>query len=124
MGLIATLLGPGQGASRLSDAARGVAEVFTPNVTRSMELRAEGFQSALEEAGSEFRLTSVSGFGRLVNGLNRLLRPMLALGTLGLFDYAMVAPDSFSLRMQGLALVPEPLWWQLSAVVSFYFGAR
>jgi len=26
--------------------------------------------------------------------------------------------------MQGLALVPEPLWWLLGAVVSFYFGAR
>ena len=26
--------------------------------------------------------------------------------------------------MQGLALVPEPLWWLMGAVVSFYFGAR
>ena len=26
--------------------------------------------------------------------------------------------------MQGLALVPEPLWWLLGVVVSFYFGAR
>ena len=24
----------------------------------------------------------------------------------------------------GLALVPEPLWWLLGAIVSFYFGAR
>ena len=49
---------------------------------------------------------------------------MLALGTLGLFGYAMAAPAGFSTRMQGLALVPEPLWWLLGAVVSFYFGAR
>jgi hypothetical protein len=26
--------------------------------------------------------------------------------------------------MVGLALVPEPLWWLLGAIVSFYFGAR
>ena len=26
--------------------------------------------------------------------------------------------------MAGLALVPEPLWWLLGAIVSFYFGAR
>ena len=26
--------------------------------------------------------------------------------------------------MQGIALVPEPLWWLLGAIVSFYFGAR
>jgi len=26
--------------------------------------------------------------------------------------------------MAGLATVPEPLWWLLGAIVSFYFGAR
>ena len=26
--------------------------------------------------------------------------------------------------MEGLALVPDPLWWLLGAIVSFYFGAR
>ena len=49
---------------------------------------------------------------------------MLALGTLGLFVYAMAEPRGFSVRMEGLNLVPEPLWWLLGAVVSFYFGAR
>jgi len=28
------------------------------------------------------------------------------------------------IRTQGLALVPDPLWWLLGAIVSFYFGAR
>ncbi len=54
----------------------------------------------------------------------RVTRPMLALGTLGLFIYAMAEPVGFSTRMQGLGLVPEPLWWLLGAIVSFYFGAR
>ena len=26
--------------------------------------------------------------------------------------------------MAGLSLVPEPLWWLLGAIDSFYFGAR
>ena len=26
--------------------------------------------------------------------------------------------------MAGIALVPEPLWWLMGAIVSFYFGAR
>ena len=26
--------------------------------------------------------------------------------------------------MQGLSLVPEPMWWLLTAIVGFYFGAR
>ena len=56
--------------------------------------------------------------------MNRLPRPFLALGTLGLFVSAMVEPIWFSQRMQGIALVPEPLWWLMGAIVSFYFGAR
>jgi hypothetical protein len=43
---------------------------------------------------------------------------------LGLFVAAMVDPIWFASRMQGIALVPEPLWWLLGAIVSFYFGAR
>jgi hypothetical protein len=59
-----------------------------------------------------------------MDGVNRLPRPALALGTLGLFVSAMVAPLWFAQRMQGIALVPEPLWWLLGVIVSFYFGAR
>jgi hypothetical protein len=59
-----------------------------------------------------------------MDGVNRIPRPALALGTLGLFVAAMIDPIWFAARMQGIALVPEPLWWLLGVVVSFYFGAR
>ena len=36
----------------------------------------------------------------------------------------MIDPVWFAQRMQGISLVPEPLWWLLGVVVSFYFGAR
>ena len=49
---------------------------------------------------------------------------MLAFGTLGLFVAAMAEPVWFAARMQGIALIPEPLWWLMGAIVSFYFGAR
>jgi len=45
-------------------------------------------------------------------------------GAIGLFVVAMVDPVWFSTRMQGIALVPDPLWWLMGAIVSFYFGAR
>ncbi|MEP2428826.1 MAG: 3TM-type holin, partial [Tateyamaria sp.] len=41
-----------------------------------------------------------------------------------LFLAAMIDPIWFAERMQGIALVPEPLWWLLGVIVSFYFGAR
>ncbi|KFI27395.1 hypothetical protein CDV50_12240 [Haematobacter massiliensis] len=66
----------------------------------------------------------LSRYDRVIDGLNRLPRPLLALGTIGLFIHAMMEPEAFARRMTGLAAVPEPLWWLLGAVVSFHFGAR
>lgn len=124
MGLIGAILRAPQGAQVIGEAAGRVAEVFVPNATKQMEASEAAYLAALDEHGAEFRYVQLGWFDRFVNCLNRLPRPMLALGTLGLFVYAMVAPEHFSRRMVGLGLVPEPLWWLLTAVVGFYFGAR
>lgn len=124
MGLIDKLLGGAEATAALGDAAQGVSEVFTANATRRMELGYEAYAAALSEHADEFQYSRDGWFDTFVNGLNRLPRPMLALGTLGLFVYAMVSPAGFSQRMIGLGHVPEPLWWLLGAIVSFYFGAR
>lgn len=124
MGLISRIIGGSGAVQALGSAVQGVSEVFTPNATRRMELSHDAYIAALGTAGAEFAQPRSGWFDGFVNGLNRLPRPMLALGTLGLFVYAMAEPAGFGLRMEGLALVPEPLWWLLGAVVSFYFGAR
>ncbi len=124
MGLIGRIIGGPAATSALASAATNVAEVFVPNATKRMELSHEAYIAALDEHGEEFKHVRPGLFDRVVNGLNRLPRPMLAMGTLGLFTYAMVEPIGFATRMQGLAYVPEPLWWLLGAIVSFYFGAR
>ncbi len=124
MGMIGKALGLSRAATDIGAAAAGLAEVFTPNATRAMTLGFEARNAAMAELSSEFATPSVGWFDRFVDGLNRLPRPGMALGTLGLFVYAMAAPESFAARMQGLAFVPDPLWWLLGAIVSFYFGAR
>ncbi|WP_103333394.1 holin family protein [Pseudotabrizicola formosa] len=124
MGLIGKVLGGPGAVSALGTAAKGISEVFVPSATRRMELSAEAQMAALRQLGDEYGHPALGWFDRLVNGLNRLPRPMLAFGTLGLFVYAMVDPVSFAQRMVGLNAVPEPLWWLLGAVVAFYFGAR
>lgn len=48
----------------------------------------------------------------------------MALSVIGLFAFGMIDPAAFAARMTVLAAIPEPLWWLLGAVVSFYFGAR
>lgn len=63
-------------------------------------------------------------YNSMVDAMNRLPRPLLALGSLVLVAYAMVDPAGFSQRMTALAGMPEALWWLIGAVITFTFGAR
>ena len=103
---------------------RDTAEVFRVNAEQA-DARASAYsQAALQQFAAEFAVPRVGLFDRMMDGINRLPRPMLAFGTIGLFAMAMIDPLWFAARMQGIALVPEPLWWLMGAIVSFYFGAR
>ncbi|WP_185804881.1 holin family protein [Pontivivens nitratireducens] len=124
MGLISALPGLGAAARGVGQAVGGVAEVFTINRTKQAAADHAEQIAALDQFGAEFAQSKRTWFDSIIDGVNRLPRPGMALATMGLFAYAMQDPLGFSLRMQGLALVPEPLWWLMGAVVSFYFGAR
>ncbi|TRW95186.1 hypothetical protein FNJ84_16945 [Paracoccus sp. M683] len=124
MGMIDRFIGMAPTVTAVGQAATGMAEVFTQNVTRRMELDEEAYARAISQMGQEFQVARAGWFDSFVNGLNRMPRPVMTIGVVGLFIYAMVEPMGFSTRMQGLSLVPEPLWWLLGAIVSFYFGAR
>jgi hypothetical protein len=124
MGMIDTLFGVSNTAKAIGDATQGVAEVFVPNATQAMQARADIQRATLQAASAEFEHAGQNWFDRVINGINRLPRPVLALGTIGLFVFAMIDPAAFAQRMAGLQAIPEPLWWLLGAVVSFYFGAR
>jgi len=65
-----------------------------------------------------------AAYDRLVDALNRLPRPLMALGTLAMLAAAMFDPIWFSARMEALAAMPEPMWWLIGAVVSLHFGGR
>lgn len=122
MGLIERLFGLVFGSGR--NVVAETAEVFRVNA-EAQDARGFTLQgAALQQFGQEFRVAQRGWFDRLMDALNRIPRPAMALGTLALFVAAMVDPVWFAARMAGIALVPEPLWWLLDAIVSFYFGAR
>lgn len=122
MGLIDGAMGVVFGSGR--NVIAETAEVFRVNAEAQAGRDAAAQAAALAQFGQEFAQKRRSWFDRLMDGLNRVPRPAMALGTLGLFASAMIDPVWFSERMVGIALVPEPLWWLLAAIVSFYFGAR
>lgn len=99
------------------------AEVFRPNAEKADARGASFQQAALSQMAAEFS-GSCGPWGRFVDGLNRLPRPAMAFGCLFLFASAMYDPIWFAERMQGLVLVPEPLWALMGAIVAFYFGSR
>lgn len=121
-GLIGQILGVLFGGSR--NVVSETAEVFRVNAEAQAKRGHEAQGAALAQMAGEFRVVRRGWFDRLMDALNRVPRPAMALGTLGLFVTAMVDPVWFAARMAGIALVPEPLWWLLAAIVSFYFGAR
>lgn len=122
MGLIERVFGMVFGDNR--NVVRETVEVFRENAETAAARGAVVQGQAMDQYGQEFSAPAKGRFDRFMDGVNRLPRPALALGTLGLFVSAMVAPLWFAQRMQGIALVPEPLWWLLGVIVSFYFGAR
>ncbi|AHD09400.1 holin family protein [Phaeobacter gallaeciensis] len=127
MGLIADVLRGLFGRER--NVVAETLEVFRENAeagaVRDHASRADALaQFTAEFARSQAGQGPVSRFDRWMDGVNRMPRPLLALSTLALLGSAMVDPLWFAARMQGLALVPEPLWWLLGVIVSFYFGAR
>lgn len=124
MGLIGRILGLGSSVQGVGRTVSDVAEVFVGNRADRDAHAHEQFTTVIEQFGAEFAKVGTTRFDSFVNGLNRLPRPLLALSTFALFGYAMAAPEGFAVRMESLALVPEPLWWLLGAIVSFYFGAR
>lgn len=103
---------------------KDTAEVFFEN-KENAGAREAGYRSAaMQQFAGEFATARTGYFDRFMDALNRVPRPLMAFGTIGLCVSAMVDPIWFASRMQGIALVPEPLWWLLGTIVSFYFGAR
>ena len=119
MALIPNLLG-----MLIGTEARKTIQVFRENAEFQAARDHERLSEAVTQYGHEFQYHNRGGFDRWMDALNRLPRPAMAFGVLGLFVAAMVDPVWFSGRMSGLAHVPDPLWWLLGAIVSFYFGAR
>ena len=122
MGLISGLFDLIFGSNR--NVIKDTVEVFRVNAEEDAERLQKLRVQAIEQFGLEFDSKNDGWFNRAMDGVNRIPRPALAIGTLALFIAAMVDPIWFAARMQGIALVPEPLWWLLGVIVSFYFGAR
>ena len=120
MGMIGNLFAMLFGSGR--NVLKETAEVFRPNAENDSQRNHTANAAIMAQFAAEFG--HKGWFNQLVDGLNRLPRPMMAFGVIGLFVSAMFDPIWFAARMQGLVLVPDALWALLAIIVTFYFGAR
>ena len=102
-----------------SGLSRTVASVVSQKVSTKHDENIERIRQAGSYTGEDR-----TWWDSTVDGINRLVRPGFTFGTLYLFYLAIVEPIGFAASMQALALVPEPLWYLLGAVILFWFGGK
>ena len=90
MGLIAGLLNVVFGNDR--NAIKETVEVFRSNAEEDAARGQEIRLRVLDQYAKEFESRNDGAFNRIMDGVNRVPRPALALGTLGLFVAAMIDP--------------------------------
>lgn len=112
--------------------AKELVEVFKPNAENQaerghrerMEVNRQDLAS-LEQFASEFKSKRTStAWDSFVDGLNRLPRPLITLGILGLFILAPADPIRFLEIARAYQIMPEGFWALLSIIIAFYFGGR
>ena len=79
-----------------------------------------------KEYGSEFTQNAPNRtlFDKIMDGVNRLPRPMFAFGTIAWFFWCAVNPDSFERSMRALNVMSDWGFAILSSIIVFYFGGR
>lgn len=107
-----------RGANRLVETIWGSAE---NDAARAADRRA---RATSQFAGEFRRLAARTWWDAFIDGLNRLPRPTLVVLVLGYFALAYADPTEFQILNTALEGVPQPAWYLLGAIVTFYFGAR
>jgi hypothetical protein len=112
--------------------AKELVEVFRPNAEmeaargheETMALSQQDL-AALRQFAAEFHSRERrTWWDSLVDGLNRLPRPLITLGILAFFVLAPLEPVRFLEVAKVYELMPDGFWALLSVIVAFYFGGR
>lgn len=123
MGVISRIVNVGMRLRAAGSAVTGMTRVLAgTNVPIGTSQDAHG--RSLSDIADRYVDRPTPGFRSFLDSLNNLPGPIVVVSTTVMIGFAMVNPDAFAARMNGLNQVPEPLWWLMGGLVSFYFGAR
>lgn len=78
-----------------------------------------------DQFASEFRaIEGRTWWDSLIDGLNRLPRPVMTFGVIYLFVLAVTKPNEFVISVQAIRLVPYEMWVTLWMIIGFWFGTK
>jgi hypothetical protein len=106
-------------------AGTGIIDAVAGN-RRERDTQAHLANTAVQQQfATEFRqLERRTWFDSLIDGLNRLPRPIIVVMIIGYFLAAWRDPEEFQIINTALDAVPERMWIIAGVIVTFYFGAR
>jgi hypothetical protein len=112
--------------------AKELVVVFTPNAEPEAErghaerlALTEQDKASLQQFAAEFQAREGrTWWDSLVDGLNRLPRPLITLGILAFFVLAPLEPVRFLEIAKAYQMMPDGFWALLSVIIAFYFGGR
>lgn len=123
MGLMGQVLAALFGNDR--NAVREIAEVFKVNAEGASARGHDLDSAALRQFAAEFVAPACrTKWDSLVDGLNRLPRPLLVLGVFGMLVWTVVDPIFMAQVFAAWAIIPTPVWALIMVIVTFYFGGR
>lgn len=123
MGVISNLVTMFFGGRR--NLVKETLEVLRPNA-EAQDSRGHTLDMAtLNQLAAEFQpRQNRSWFDGLVDGLNRLPRPLMIIGVLGMLIYTPIDPVRMAQVFTAWALIPAGMWAVITAIVGFYFNGR
>lgn len=108
-----------------AQALAGAITPFTGDKTQDETSRHGEMLARFQQFGAEFAdRQGRTGWDSFIDGLNRLPRPAMALGVIGIFVWASADPVGFAAAAQAWALIPDEMWMVLGAIIAFFFGDR
>lgn len=111
----------GGGANVLRDTV----EVFRPDAEASASRAFDLDSATLAQLSSEFhQRQNRTWFDALVDGLNRLPRPVMVITVFGLLIWTAIDPIRMAEVFTAWAIIPVGLWTIIGVIVSFFFGGR
>jgi hypothetical protein len=108
----------------IGNAVSGVAKVLVGDKSARETYRSQENMATYGQFAAEFQVQNRTWFDSLIDGLNRLPRPVIVAMVICYFMSSFMNPLTFQQINEGLDTVPENMWIIAGSIVSFYFVAR